>query len=370
MSQTATKARPEPSRLHMTLEDLARAAPISATQDMPKQVLEILRKDSGLYVRSESKPAMQNFVTEQVPGAPGIWRVLDTPGGEELRTTIPGRGQTEVEAGGGPAPASRDLTSTEGYRPPWVDLQYLPRLAPFRMSPWPAGPWRQHMFLEPRAQEAIRLSYPWRTVGKVFSTGGPTGPEGGIGVLVGPNLLLTASHVAPWGNGPWSMEFIPAFRMGDRPFGSSFVEEFRGYRTEPEASGLDYVVCKLYNPLGQALGWMGTQSWGDEDEYKRRRFQSSGYPDSFGGRPAVEFDIRIVDIDSDSPGLELELPIGHPLTAGWSGGPLWYFPNQEPFVVGVQSGSEKDEVDPRRHVTAGGRGMVDLVKFGLENWQP
>ncbi len=238
----------------------------------------------------------------------------------------------------------------------------------------------RHTYLEPRPQllmsvveaaEAESFSYPWRTVGKVFSTGGPTGAEGGSGVLVGPNLMLTASHVAPWGDGPWSMEFIPAFRNGDpnpRPFGSSFVQSFHGYQTEPEVSGLDYVICKLYNPLGNALGWMGSQSWGDEDEYFRRHYTSSGYPDSFGGRPAVEFDVGLRDIDSDSPGLELEHFIGHPLTAGWSGGPLWFFDGASPTVVGIHSGSEKDEFDPRRNVKARGGALVDLVKYGLANW--
>ena len=208
------------------------------------------------------------------------------------------------------------------------------------------------------------MSWPWCTIGKVFSTGGPSGPEEGSGVLVGPNLMLTASHAAPWGSGAWSMEFVPATAAGSTVC-SSFVSQFRGVRTEPEVSGLDVVVCRLYSPLGNALGWMGTQSWGNEDEYYRRRFMSSGYPATFGGRPAVEHDISIVDIDNDGDGLELELPIGHPLTDGWSGGSLWYFPNQQAVAVGIQPGSEKDEFDPRRHVNAGGRHLVDLVRFGL-----
>jgi hypothetical protein len=39
-------------------------------------------------------------------------------------------------------------------------------------------------------------------------------------------------------------------------------------------------------------------------------------------------------------------------------------------VVGVLSGSEKDELDPRRAVFAGGSGMMDLIRFGLANWRP
>lgn len=45
-------------------------------------------------------------------------------------------------------------------------------------------------------------------------------------------------------------------------------------------------------------------------------------------------------------------------------------PGEGPTVVGVLSDNEKDEFDPRFHVFAGGKGMVDLVKFGLDNWRP
>lgn len=377
MSLDSTQASTS-SRAYLSVDELAELDPILATEAVPGDVLEMVQEDSGVFVRSDSQPTL-NFPTEQVPGAPGVWRVLDTLPGEELRTTIPGREQTELDPEEYAELESGEDARTEGYRPPWADQDFLPTLVPFQSSEVRSrddDP-LDYTFLEPRAhrrdtateaQRAPRLTYPWRTVGMVFSTGGPSGPEGGTGVLVGPNLMLTASHVAPWGTAPWSMEFVPGMRIGDRPFGSSFVSQFRGIRTEPEASGKDYVICRLFNPMGNSLGWMGSQSWGDEDEYYRRRYTSSGYPATFGQRPAVEFNIGIVDIDNDSPGLELELPIGHPLTAGWSGGPLWFFAGSNPTIVGVQSGSEKDELDPRRHVTAGGRHMVDLVNFGHANW--
>ena len=348
-------------RAYMTLDELANAAPIPATQDMPAEMREMLSRHSGMYVRSESKPKME-FATEKVPGVPGMWQVLDSPHDEELRRTIPGKEQIELNAEDAAA-AKEDASNTDGYRPPWVPLEYMPRLAPFRVS--------DHVFLEPRVQEAERLPYPWRTIGIVFGSNGMQGS----GVLVGPNLMLTAGHVAPWGSGPWSMEFVPAFRgapgePNPRPFGSSFVETYRGFNTAPEVSGKDYVICKLYNPLGNALGWLGRIWFDNEDEYYSRRYNSSGYPGSFGTRPAVEFDMGIRDIDSDSPGIELEFATRPDLGPGWSGGPLWLpMPSGLPAVVGVLSGTEKDEFDPRRLVFAGGRAMVDLINFGLSNWR-
>jgi hypothetical protein len=347
------------SQPYMTLEELVNAPPMPATQEVPAEMAKMMRPDRGVYVRSKSKPKF-DFATEEVPQVPGLWRVVGGSQDEEIVTTIPGQEQVALEPA---ALAKEDPAITEGYRPPWVPLEYLPRLAPFR-----AG---GDLFLEPRAiEEGQRLNYPWCTIGIVFNSRG----EQGSGVLVGPNLLLTAGHVAPWGQNPWSMEFVPAFRAGHRPFGSSFVEHYRGYNTtQPsfEASGKDYVICKLYTPLGQSLGWMGTQSWGNEDEYYRRRYLSSGYPGTFQQRPAVELDMGLRDIDNDSPGKELEFSAaGHPdLGEGWSGGPLW-LPAEGPTVVGVLSGTEKDELDPRFLVFAGGKGMVDLVKFGLDNWRP
>ncbi|WP_408011195.1 hypothetical protein ACJROX_13280 [Pseudalkalibacillus sp. A8] len=76
------------------------------------------------------------------------------------------------------------------------------------------------------------------------------------------------------------------------------------------------------------------------------------------------------DIDNDSPGKELEFShAGHPdIRHGWSGGPLWL--PIERKVVGICSGSEKEGLDPRFIVYSGGNGMVDLVKFGQDNWHP
>jgi Trypsin len=346
------------TRPYMTLEELVDMPSIPGTEEMPAEMVSALTRDHGIYIQSATKPK-GDFVTEKAPGAPGIWRILRGPHGEEPQTFIPGQEEVALDAEA-TVIAKDDVIETKGFRPPWATLDLLPPLAPFRSG--------ESLFLEPRAiEEGNRLSYPWRTIGIVFSSDGSQGS----GVLVGPNLMLTAGHVAPWGRSPWSMEFIPAYRAGNRPFGSSFVQSYRGYNTRPEVSGHDYVICKLYTPLGQSLGWMGTQSWGDEQEYYRRRYVSSGYPGTFGTRPAVELDLGLRDIDNDSPGKELEFSLaGHPdIGPGWSGGPLW-LPGEGPTVVGVLSGNEKDEFDPRFHVFAGGGGMVDLVRFGLDNWRP
>ncbi len=376
----------------MTIEDMVRAEPIRASEPMPDTVLNLLRPDDALYIQSDKDPHIE--VTTERLGEADLWRVGVRWKGRALSSGVAGDKQIRC------APAQfigrgQGDEVVEGHCPPWLDLEYMPTLHPFRakIQYRRYGATNSHQFIEPVSHsrntrsgtiplinEALRFSYPWRTIGNVFVGHGtdfanPTG--GGSGVLVGRNLILTASHVAPWGRGPgqWWMRFVPGFRAGGpdpEPHSSSFVECFYGTFVDvnqPEAGGEDYVICKLYRPLGDALGWMGSRSFEDEDKYFSRRYISVGYPDSFSGKPAVEFDIDIDDIDSDGGGLELETTFGtSPFGPGWSGGPLWLWENGKPYLFGVMAGIEKDELDPRRWVFAGGRLMVDRIKFGLANF--
>jgi hypothetical protein len=226
--------------------------------------------------------------------------------------------------------------------------------------------------------EAMSQSYPWCCVGKVFVGTNPnfeTSSARGTGVLVGRNLMMTASHLVPWkvpDGGFWWMSFAPGFRDGPVN-GRSFVTRVRGIASgvdDNEPTGFDYVICRLSEPLGDKLGWMGSQSFGNESDYTNNRWISSGYPGWFekGQRPTVEFDIDIDDIDNDDPGLELEITDGQAAGPGWSGGPLWGLIGNKPKVIGIKSGAEFDLYDPFREVFAGGPHLVDLIKHGQANW--
>ena len=171
------------------------------------------------------------------------------------------------------------------------------------------------------------------------------------------------------------MEFVPSYNLGiakdgkREPFGSSYVERVHGVANFGNSAGLDCAICKLYTPLGDRCGWMGSQSWGSEDPYYAGGWTSVGYPDTAAGGggeiPVVEFDRGIKDIDDDGDGLALETVrfTDH----GWSGGPLWGWINGDARVIGVCSGEEYN-VGPDRSVFAGGEHMVNLVKYGLANY--
>jgi hypothetical protein len=367
--------RPDRPRV-MTLEQMTAVASVMPTEPVPDRFRVRPREEPALFVASESEPEV-TVSKQRLPGDKPIWRIAV----HSSKRALPGLAVQAVErvVPGAVAGRARSI-SNFGYRPPWVGIDYYPKVIPRRRRGFAryAAELSVHMPPVPmtlmEAHEAVSTFYPWRTIGKVFVGNDPNFRNengSGTGVLVGPNLMMTASHMVPWdeSSGFWWMRFAPGFREGE-PNGSSFVTRVRGIRnpeSDFEASGYDYVICQLQQPMGEQLGWMGTQCFGDEDAYTNARWISVGYPGWFfnANRPAVEFDIDIDDIDNDDPGLELEITDGQAGGDGWSGGPLWGVIDNDFRVIGIRSGTEKDGLDPRRGVFSGGRHMVDLVKHGL-----
>ena len=172
------------------------------------------------------------------------------------------------------------------------------------------------------------------------------------------------------------MRFVPAFNNGVEPFGSSYVKEWHGIKNAEKVDGLDYVICVLYTPLGKTLGWMGAQAYGNDNDYKGRKWISVGYPaNSFNAQvPMVEPSLSVDDVDGDHDGKKLESNYLYS-SPGWSGGPLWNFlgagGKSDPKVVGVMSGFEDSKFlffGEEDDVNAGGTNMVNLVKWGAQNF--
>jgi hypothetical protein len=115
------------------------------------------------------------------------------------------------------------------------------------------------------APRSLFDNWPYSTMGKVFV--GRTNDYNnavfvGSGVLVGPHTLLTASHVVPWewvASGDWWVRFVPAYFNGAAPYGDSYVSGWYGFKTD-SVEGDDYVVCDLYESLGNHCGWLGVIS--------------------------------------------------------------------------------------------------------------
>jgi hypothetical protein len=252
----------------------------------------------------------------------------------------------------------------DAHRPPWLGIQYQPRIRPRLLNAYaPAG----HM--RPRISESLGSDWPWTTCGRLFINRTDGVKKAGTGVLVGPRLLLTASHNMPWDNPQASIRFVPAYRNGNDPrFGHAYVDGWRGVVNEFDVTGLDYVICRLNWRIGDRAGWLGSAWRSSESFYYNGSWLSVGYPGSFmnGERPALEVPVPVHDIDNDGDGLEIETHLF--AFEGWSGGPMWGWVVDQPRIVGVVSGYETDVFDPTRTVFAGGQHMVNLVNFGWANW--
>jgi hypothetical protein len=64
------------------------------------------------------------------------------------------------------------------------------------------------------------------------------------------------------------MQFIPAFYNGGSILGSgvySYVESYRG-NSGADSKAWDHLLLKLYDPIGKAIGWMGTRTCNDDWE--------------------------------------------------------------------------------------------------------
>ena len=169
------------------------------------------------------------------------------------------------------------------------------------------------------------------------------------------------------------MRFFPGYDIAPKlSLGMSYVEQFRGPGPQSNPNSNDFVVCKLYDPLGDALGFMGYHWSSDDGFYYDQRWLSAGYPDyKFSGQRLIsEYDIEIEDIDNDGDGREIEIDLNNfLLNGGWSGGPLWgWFPGNDPRVVGICSGWDSDGWDPFRAVFAGGGPLVNYARSARQDW--
>lgn len=233
--------------------------------------------------------------------------------------------------------------------------------------------------------------YPWHCVGRVKVTT-PSGTKFGTGTLVGGRTVLTSAHMIPWNEKIWTLNFTPGY-WGSTLVGTIFVgssglsveswaTEAVGYN-EPDRSAWDFAVVRLAEPLGQWFGTLGVLTYTDDWE-DDPRWTLVGYPGIFNVAlkasgltsvplnsefPTRQFGISIEDDDSDGSALELEHRAD--TTPGNSGGPLFGFWPQGPYLIGVHSGSANTDYvlfTDFDSIAAGGNAMVNLVRWANNNW--
>lgn len=273
---------------------------------------------------------------------------------------------------------------TEGRRPDWADLVHAPRVSAGLVRPsmrrLKGRRVRPHYVFGNDARIPFYpTGYPWQAIGRIFVWTDPSNPNwswSGSAALVTHNTILTAGHVAPWGSDPWMALFVPAYYNGSSTLGAgvlSYVESYWGYNTGDQVSAWDYCVMKLYDPLGDQLGWFGTKTY-DDGWNDGNYWALVGYPGAIANaeQPSWQGGISFHDTDGDGDAEELETDNGDS-SPGDSGGPFFaWWDDGFPYIVGVDSGEEEEYQFPfstqDNNIAAAGSPMVGLVQWALANW--
>ena len=339
-------ASPTPSGSPCTTEEIASLEAIGATEPVPQHLAQLSRPSVRFSLPSNAKP----HVVTRSAGSSGDHTFWQATLGDDVVLVWPGQQTHRIErrarGAGGPL---------GGHRPSWMDLHYQPKMRSF---PPPGRTDRRRR--KARSLGDLQMlpdnpGYPWASAGLI------TTPEGtGTGSLVGRRVVLTASHCVPWrsvnsGNG-WWMTFAPNARSLDfnnpTPYGQSYVSDVLYYRqvlagqeSEDDAA-LDFAVLRLYDPLGDQVGWFGATEW-TTDWQLLQVWAVEGYPAGVG--PFAETNEYILGGTDNAQGEVLETAAE--LLSGMSGGPFWAW-----FDAGG------GQLDPR--ITA----VASATPGGVENW--
>lgn len=269
-------------------------------------------------------------------------------------------------------------------RPEWADQIYHPKMSPGIIRPTMrringrrARP--LYIFGNDDRQTFFPSGYPLQCTGKIFAWTDPYSfvPSWwGTGALVGPDLVLTASHVVPWNSNPAMIQFIPAYFNGTSTLGPnvySYVVNAAAYDTNsPPAPAWDFAVLQLTDRLGDSLGWFGGKSY-DDGWNDGNYWTLVGYPGDVAGgeQPSAQSGISFHDDDEDGDAMELETNNGD-ATGGDSGGPMFGFWDDGPYIVGVMVAEEEEYQFPfstdDNNVASAGSPMMNLVNWARNNW--
>jgi len=286
--------------------------------------------------------------------------------------------------------ASPTLPLPPPHVPEWADVIYHPKMSQptaRRIMRRANGKRVQPLYLfTGNRQPFFPSGYPWQCIGRIFAW---TNPYSFIsawtasGVLIGRNVVLTASHAVPWEANPAMMQFVPAYFNGISTLGpnvSSYVDAASAYYLEPDPNvdrpAWDFAVLRLIDPLGDSLGYFGAKSY--DDHWNDGNYWTLvGYPGDIAGgeQPSWQNGISFHDDDEDGDAMELETDNGD-ASFGDSGGPFfgWWDGENWPSVVGVTSAQEQEWDFPwitgpePNNVAGAGSPMIDLISWARNTW--
>jgi hypothetical protein len=377
MSKASTRYRPNISESPPLLPDeVARRDDIAASAPIPDDIARRFAA-SNVVVSSKNKKFGSTAQFERLKELEEAWELRGPDG---LVLGIPGRTAKRFSSKEVARKVLRGNT-TPAHRPPWMLQAFHPRpsispLRPFlrtidgrRVEPF------YGVFGGEDRQVYYPSGYPLRCIGRIFTWTNASNPNPssyGSGVLVGPRHVLCAGHMAPWGSSNWMMKFVPSYYDGvslDGPGVLSYVSDVWGYNDGQQVTAWDMVLLRLYTPLGDQLGYFGSKTY-DPAWENQPYWELCGYPSAVTSeRPSYQLGISVLDHDNSGDAMQLEHQGDS--TPGDSGGPFFSFwPDGFPYVIGTVSGGEAitGSGAEDNNICAGGKAIVDLIKWGLANW--
>ncbi len=350
---------------------------IPATEPVPEEISSRLNSKQ-VFITGGGGAIRGAESLARVEGDADSWQI-QLPGDAIIGR--PGRRAERFEAGALTTDAA-SASETDANRPAWVDQIYHPKRSIAR-SPQIMRSIKGNrvipaygVFGNDDRQVFYPSGYPWQCVGRVFTWEDASQASwswSGSGVLVGSRVLLTAGHVVPWASSNWKVLFVPGYYDGGSVVGAgatSWVSDAQGWNTDDHVAAHDMAVLRLYDPLGDALGWFGSKTY-DRSWQDQPFWEVVGYPGALAGaeRPSYQLGIPVLDDDSDGDAEEIEHQ--GDVTAGDSGGPFFSFwADGFPYVIGTISGGESISGSGAEdnNIAAGGKAMVDLIIWALANW--
>ncbi len=200
------------------------------------------------------------------------------------------------------------------------------------------------------------------------------------GFLAGKRTLVSSGHAHPKRNAPdtWRIKVIPACWGGRSVFGMEYITYVRSFHWWNYDAGSDIMVCELYDPIGEDLGYLGAVNY-DSDWEDMEVWEMCGFPydrslwamtrqrgiavrdDDDGANIKVNgktYDTTQVENDADE-------------ASGASGAPLFAWFNGDVRAIGVHHGYEIDFTFggiETLSCAAGGVGFVEAIRWARNSW--
>ena len=179
---------------------------------------------------------------------------------------------------------------------------------------------------------------PWSAVVRVISRFADGSAVSGSGVVVGPNDVLTASHVVEdvrLGRAT-SVQILPGLTPTERPFGSSVAHAVDFLPIDRDGdnflSTLDVANDVAILGLSQRIDVITGRFLIGPEYYAGPGTHATGYPSRFGGSQQID-STGTAAVQSQGLVATSDLQI----SAGNSGGPVWVETPNGPAVVGIVS---------------------------------